>query len=103
MSSIESQQHLKAILRDKVDDKMSGAFYETAFVIPHMQASAMPRRPRQHAPTSRPAVGAMASEATLVDKDGVPVMSKEKNDAAGTLSEPSSPKKSLLKRLLKKA
>ncbi|GKT42410.1 uncharacterized protein ColSpa_02591 [Colletotrichum spaethianum] len=103
MSSIESQQHLKAILREKTEDKMSSAYYETAFIIPHMQTSAMPRRPRQPAPTSRPTIDAMASESTLVDKDGVPVMSKEKNDAAGTLNGSSSPNKSLLKRLFKKA
>ncbi|KAK1965231.1 hypothetical protein LY78DRAFT_658508 [Colletotrichum sublineola] len=87
MSSIESTQHLKAILRDQVDNnnKMSGSYYETAFIIPHLQTSAMPRRPRQPAPTSCPTVGAMASEATLVDKDGITVMSKEKNDASGSL------------------
>ncbi|EFQ26659.1 hypothetical protein CGRA01v4_09128 [Colletotrichum graminicola] len=101
MSSIESTQHLKAILRDQIDNKMSGAYYETAFIVPHLQTSVMPRRPRQPAPTSRPTVGAMASEATLVDKDGIPVMSKEKNDASGSMNG-TSPKKSLLKRILKK-
>lgn len=90
MSSIESQQYLKAILQDRTDSKMSGSFYESAFVIPHMQASVMPRRPRQPAPISKPTVGAMSSETTLVDKDGVPVMSKEKNDATGTLDGESS-------------
>lgn len=102
MSSIESQQYLKAILRDKTDnsktsnnknnnnDTMSGSFYESAFVIPHMQASAMPRRPRQPAPAPRATVGAMSSESTLVDKDGVPVMSKEKNEANGDISGKSS-------------
>ncbi|KAK1982546.1 hypothetical protein LZ30DRAFT_781240 [Colletotrichum cereale] len=110
MSPIETQQHLKATLRDRVDNsKMCGSYYETAFIIPHMQTSVMPRRPRQPrqprqpAPTSRPTAGAMASEATLVDKDGVPVMSKEKNDAAASLGGSSSPKKSILKRLLNKA
>ncbi|KAJ0301430.1 hypothetical protein COL5a_011050 [Colletotrichum fioriniae] len=115
MSSIESQQYLKAILRDKTDnsktsnnknnnnDTMSGSFYESAFVIPHMQASAMPRRPRQPAPAPRATVGAMSSESTLVDKDGVPVMSKEKNEANGDISGSSSSSKNLLKRLLKKA
>ncbi|KAK2048623.1 hypothetical protein LZ31DRAFT_549992 [Colletotrichum somersetense] len=107
MSSIESTQHLKAILRDQVDNnnnnKMSDAYYETAFIVPHLQTSVMPRRPRQPAPTSRQTVGAMASEATLVDKDGIPVMSKEKNEAAGPLNGASSGKKSLLKRLLKTA
>ncbi|KAK1731519.1 uncharacterized protein BDZ83DRAFT_161804 [Colletotrichum acutatum] len=101
MSSIESQQYLKAILRDKTDSSskassnknnnnnnntMSGSFYESAFVIPHMQASAMPRRPRQPAPAPRATVGAMSSESTLVDKDGAPVMSKEKNEANGDIS-----------------
>ncbi|EXF80253.1 hypothetical protein CFIO01_11142 [Colletotrichum fioriniae PJ7] len=122
MSSIESQQYLKAILRDKTDNSktsnnktsnnknnnnnnntMSGSFYESAFVIPHMQASAMPRRPRQPAPAPRATVGAMSSESTLVDKDGVPVMSKEKNEANGDISGSSSSSKNLLKRLLKKA
>ncbi|OLN97239.1 hypothetical protein CCHL11_07720 [Colletotrichum chlorophyti] len=114
MSAIESQQYLKAILKDQTEntrkesndssDKMSGSFYESAFVIPHMQASAMPRRPRQPPrPTSQPSVGAMSSDLTLVDKDGVPAMSKEKNDAAGTLEGTSSSSKSLLKRILKKA
>ncbi|KAF4779429.1 hypothetical protein HER10_EVM0003837 [Colletotrichum scovillei] len=114
MTSIESQQYLKAILRDKTDNSktsnnknnnstMSGSFYESAFVIPHMQASAMPRRPRQPAPAPRATVGAMSSESTLVDKDGVPVMSKEKNEANGDISGSSSSSKNLLKRLLKKA
>ncbi|KAK7451929.1 hypothetical protein CaCOL14_003634 [Colletotrichum acutatum] len=118
MSSIESQQYLKAILRDKTDSSskassnknnnnnntMSGSFYESAFVIPHMQASAMPRRPRQPAPAPRATVGAMSSESTLVDKDGAPVMSKEKNEANGDISgSSSSSSKNLLKRLLKKA
>ncbi|WYZ39218.1 hypothetical protein EsH8_III_001132 [Colletotrichum jinshuiense] len=103
MSSIESQQYLKAIIQDRTDSKMSGSFYESAFVIPHMQASVMPRRPRQPAPISKPTVGAMSSETTLVDKDGVPVMSKEKNDATGTLDGSSSSSKNLLKRIFKKA
>ncbi|KAK2000426.1 hypothetical protein LX36DRAFT_668752 [Colletotrichum falcatum] len=107
MSSIETTQHLKAILRDQVDNnnnnnKMCGSYYETAFIIPHLQTSAMPRRPRQPAPTSRSTVGAMASEATLVDKDGIPVAPKEKNEAAGSLGGASSTKMGLIKRLLKK-
>ncbi|KAK1701335.1 hypothetical protein BDP55DRAFT_17799 [Colletotrichum godetiae] len=97
MSSIESQQYLKTILKDKTDSSkksnsktntntMSGSFYESAFIIPHMQASAMPRRPRQPAPAPRATVGAMSSESTLVDKEGVPVISKEKNEANGDIS-----------------
>ncbi|KAL2883947.1 hypothetical protein SGCOL_000585 [Colletotrichum sp. CLE4] len=114
MSSIESQQYLKTILKDKTDSSkksnsktntntMSGSFYESAFIIPHMQASAMPRRPRQPAPAPRATVGAMSSESTLVDKEGVPVISKEKNEANGDISGSSSSSKNLLKRLLKKA
>ncbi|KXH32861.1 hypothetical protein CSAL01_09053 [Colletotrichum salicis] len=110
MSSIESQQYLKAILKDKTDSSktsnsktntntMSGSFYESAFIIPHMQASAMPRRPRQPAPAPRATVGAMSSESTLVDKDGVPVMSKEKNEVNGDISgKPSQSLQSILHR-----
>ncbi|TEA17999.1 hypothetical protein C8034_v010775 [Colletotrichum sidae] len=98
MSSIETQ-HLKAIIRDSINGTMSGNYYESAMAIPGMHASAMPRRPAQPAKPRRPTPAAMASEVTLVDENGAPVMSKEKD--AGSIIE-KSPRRGLLKRILKK-
>lgn len=80
MSSNETQ-HLKAILRDNVKYTMSNNYYESAMVIPSMHASAMPGRPKHTPPAPRSNAAAMASEVTLVDKNGAPVVSKEKADA----------------------
>ncbi|KAL0937633.1 uncharacterized protein CTRU02_207364 [Colletotrichum truncatum] len=102
MSSTETQ-YLKAILRDATTSTMSGNYYESAMVIPGMHASAMPRRPTQPAQASRSNAAAMASEVTLVDKDGVPVLSKEKTDADSVAKESSPSRKGFLKRILKKA
>ncbi|KAK2780577.1 hypothetical protein CKAH01_00521 [Colletotrichum kahawae] len=103
MSSIETT-YLKAILRDAVTSTMSGNYYESAMVIPGMHASAMPRRPAQPASSSRPNAAAMASEVTLVDKNGAPVLSKEKADAGSVVDGSSTTsRKGFLKRILKKA
>ncbi|KAF6836957.1 hypothetical protein CPLU01_03321 [Colletotrichum plurivorum] len=105
MSSIETQ-HLKAILRDSVKANMSSNsnYYESAMVLPSMHASAMPGRPSHRPPAPRPNAAAMASEVTLVDKNGAPVLSKEKADTdsingTSTISS----RKGFLKRILKKA
>ncbi|KAL3304063.1 hypothetical protein RB213_016167 [Colletotrichum asianum] len=103
MSSIETT-YLKAILRDAVTSTMSGNYYESAMVIPGMHASAMPRRHAQPASSSRPNAAAMASEVTLVDKNGAPVLSKEKADAESVVDGSSTTsRKGFLKRILKKA
>ncbi|KAF9871529.1 hypothetical protein CkaCkLH20_10940 [Colletotrichum karsti] len=102
MSSIETS-YLKAILRDAATSTMSGNYYESAMVIPGMHASAMPRRPAQPAPASSSNAAAMASEVTLVDKNGELVQCKEKVDANSAADGSSPSRKGLLKRILKKA